>query len=81
MINTETLDSVVLAILSGVVILPSWFSIIHFPLSFEGNFTLLYWLIKRLIITSMYFLIKSVLTFTEPESILVDDWMLESQKH
>ena len=81
MINTETLDSVVLAILSGVVIFPSWFSIIHFPLSFEGNFTLLYWLIKRLIITSMYFLIKSVLTFTEPESILVDDWMLESQKH
>ena len=29
----------------------------------------------------MYFLIKSVLTITEPGSILVDDWMLESQKH
>lgn len=81
MINTETLDSVAWATISGVVILPSWFSIIHFPLSFGGIFTILYWFIKKLIITSMYFLIKSVLTFTDPGSILVDDRMLESQKH
>ena len=36
---------------------------------------------STIVITSRYFLIKSVLTVTEPESILVNDRLLESQKH
>ena len=36
---------------------------------------------STILITSMYFLIKSVLTVTEPGSIFVDDRLLESQKH